>query len=816
MRAAGSGFGKEPAGRRRTIAPQHGKGSTASSEKRDRTGRAAALPPRQPAAPRPSFPELLAPAGSPEAYFAAVSSGADAVYLGLSRYNARERAENFTLADLCRILPHARARGVRVYLAMNALLTEADLPEAIALLHQVEPLSPDAVIVADLGLLKILRRFFPGLPVHVSTQAGCASSAAAFEFARLGASRVILERHLRFPEVRQIVSRSPIGVEIFVHGSMCYSFSGKCLFSSYLGGKSGNRGACVQPCRRVYGFPGGEGAVFSTRDLSLIEHLPELVPLGFAAFKIEGRMRGADSVGGVVAAYRAALDGIRNGRPREGVEEGRRLLASVIGREETPGLLGGAEAGAVASGGSTGNMGELLGTVRGVRNGWATITEAPPVVRGDRLRVQFRADGSGRGFTALETRMGPEGFSVKVPFPLEPGDLLLRTGGGGRMDLTRRARREMEALPPGGVAFRVRVGDNAVSVAASYGAVRKEYSFRVAGAGGGGGGIPPDAAQRLRALCRIDLPPGEVAVEDRGGAVRWDDVGKLFARAARMFDKEFHLAGKERRLAVLPALRVVGSRTETLPALFFVACRAYQLGLLPRDPAIVPVVEFTRALARDPVAPTGTSRDRVWLRLPPPLLESDSAFFRRTVDEAARKGFRRWVVSDVGHFRLLAAAGARRDLTIMSDQSLSAFNTGTLSVLSRLGASRMVLPAEAPLETLRAVGKYLYGMGVAYAYGAVPLMTSRLLPASGARGVVVSRRRETFHVETDDRGSIVRPEQPFSASGVLHEIRAAGIQDFYVDLFGVEDDAVAGILDALFADRGIPGTTTFNLFRGNF
>ena len=290
----------------------------ASAAKEKRAWRGAPPPPER-LAKSPSalpFPELLAPAGSVEAYFAAVSAGADAVYLGLQRFSARERAENFTLEELCRVLPHARQRGVRVYLAMNTLLTEADLPAAIELLHQVAPLSPDAVIVQDLGLLRILRDFFPGLPVHVSTQAGCASALAAGEFARLGAQRVILERHLRLEEVRQIVARAGVGVEIFVHGAMCYSYSGKCFFSSYLGGKSGNRGACVQPCRRLYGYPGGEEAVFSTRDLSLVDSLPELVLMGFAGFKIEGRMR-RGYASGVVSAYRTALDLIRR-KPAEG------------------------------------------------------------------------------------------------------------------------------------------------------------------------------------------------------------------------------------------------------------------------------------------------------------------------------------------------------------------------------------------------------------------------------------------------------------------------------------------------------------------
>jgi putative protease len=334
-----------------------------------------------------------------------VNAGADAVYLGLQKFSARERAENFTLEELCRVLPHARQRGVRVYLAMNTLLTEADLPEAIALLHQAAPLLPDAVIVQDLGLMRIVREFFPGLPLHVSTQAGCASAAAAGEFARLGAQRVILERHLRLEEVRQIVARARVGVEIFVHGAMCYSYSGKCFFSSYLGGKSGNRGACVQPCRRLYGHEGGEEAVFSTRDLSLIDLLPVLVPLGFAGFKIEGRMRSAEYVAGVVSAYRTALDLIRSGKPAEGVAEGRKILSDVIGREETRGLTGGASPGDVVAGGATGNVGELLGAIREVRDGWAFLRGEPYVSRGDRLRIQFQSDGSGKG--SRRFRCGP-------------------------------------------------------------------------------------------------------------------------------------------------------------------------------------------------------------------------------------------------------------------------------------------------------------------------------------------------------------------------------------------------------------------------
>jgi hypothetical protein len=311
---------------------------------------------------------------------------------------------------------------------------------------------------------------------------------------------------------------------------------------------------------------------------------------------------------------------------------------------------------------------------------------------------------------------------------------------------------------------------------------------------------------------------GEIRVEGRGGAVSWPDVEALFVKAARKFDKDFYLSGKELRLSILPALRVSGNRRENVPAVFFVGCRAEQLPHLPAGEEIVPVVEFSRGLARDPSpAGRGAFRGRTFLRLPAPFLEADAAFLRRTVREAARKGHRRWVVSDVGHFALFAGLDPRREVTLVSDSYLYGFNMGALSVLSRLGVSRMVLPVEAPLSALRAVGKYLHGLGIAVAYSSLPLMISRLVPAGGIRGgEVVSPKAERFAVEVDERGSTVRPVRPFSASGSLHEIRTAGIQDFYVDVRGVSPEEIGAIFAALREDREIPDTSTFNLFRGNF
>jgi hypothetical protein len=377
----------------------------------------------------------------------------------------------------------------------------------------------------------------------------------------------------------------------------------------------------------------------------------------------------------------------------------------------------------------------------------------------------------------------------------------------------------MDAIRPEGVRFRVVVGEAVVAVEAGYGKVKRSFSFRVSGGRDTAAGrLPPDAEGRLAAVYRCDLPLGEIRVEGHGAAVSWPDVETLFVKAARKFDKDFYLSGKELRLSILPALRVAGNRREKVPAVFFAGCRSDQLAHLPAGEEVVPVVEFSRGLARDPSpAGRGPFRGRSYLRLPAPFLEADAAFLRRTVREAVRKGHRRWVVSDVGHFALFSGLDLRREVTLVSDHYLYAFNMGALSVLSRMGASRMILPVEAPLFALRAVGKYLHGLGIAVAYASLPLMISRLVPAGGVRGgEVVSPKAERFTVEVDDRGSTIRPVRPFSASGALHEIRAAGIQDFYVDVRDVPPSEIGAIFSALREDREIPDTSAFNLFRGNF
>lgn len=260
------------------------------------------------------LPELLAPAGSPEALRAAVAAGADAVYFGASGFNARAGAKNFTDAELCRAVEVCHANGVRVYLTLNTLVYDREMRELIAAAERAYLAGVDALIVADLGVAAAIKRTFPDFELHASTQMSGHSAAAARELAELGFSRMVLARELSREDIFEFTKHSPIEAEVFIHGALCVSHSGQCLFSSMVGGRSGNRGECAQPCRLPYN---GGRYLLSLKDNCLAAHIPDLIEAGVASLKIEGRMKGADYVGGVVSIYRRLLDERRAATERE-------------------------------------------------------------------------------------------------------------------------------------------------------------------------------------------------------------------------------------------------------------------------------------------------------------------------------------------------------------------------------------------------------------------------------------------------------------------------------------------------------------------
>jgi len=279
------------------------------------------------------LPELLAPAGSPEALHAAIEGGADAVYFGSVRFSARMRARNFDNSEIADAIALCRAHGVKSYITVNTRLRDGEIEPLLETVSVLNEAGADALIIADLGAASLIRQRFPDLPLHASTQLSGVSSADATELFRLGFSRMVCPRELSIGQIAALCGKSPLEIEMFIHGAHCVSFSGQCMLSYAMGGRSGNRGECAQPCRlpfRVHTESNGCSSEYplSLKDMCLASHIREIILSGAASLKIEGRQKSADYVYGVTRTYRRLLDERRDATPAEIAE-----LAALFSRD---------------------------------------------------------------------------------------------------------------------------------------------------------------------------------------------------------------------------------------------------------------------------------------------------------------------------------------------------------------------------------------------------------------------------------------------------------------------------------------------------
>ncbi|MBR4987260.1 MAG: U32 family peptidase, partial [Methanocorpusculum sp.] len=269
------------------------------------------------------IPELLAPAGSPEALKAAVYAGCDAVYLGGRMYGARAYASNFDNAGILDAVAFAHSHGVKVYVTVNTLLRDSGMKEAAEYLRFLSDADVDAVLIQDVGLLSLAREIVPDLPLHASTQMTVTNRAGVEFAAEHGISRVVLAREVTLSDAAELVrvgAELGVGIEIFAHGALCYAYSGQCLFSSAIGGRSGNQGMCAQPCRKQYTLladgervPTAGDYILSPKDICTYPNLAEICESGVECLKIEGRMKAPEYVAVVTSIYRKALDEVAKG-----------------------------------------------------------------------------------------------------------------------------------------------------------------------------------------------------------------------------------------------------------------------------------------------------------------------------------------------------------------------------------------------------------------------------------------------------------------------------------------------------------------------
>lgn len=379
-------------------------------------------------------PELLAPAGGMEAFIAAVENGADAVYLGAQAFSARGYASNFSDKELEEAIDYAHLRGVKVYVTVNTLLKEEEVENALKLLSWLREIGTDAIIIQDLGLISLARKYLPDLPLHASTQMTLHNSEGV-EFAKkMEMERVVLSRECSLEEIKRIKKKTGTEIEVFIHGALCISYSGQCLLSSLIGGRSGNRGFCAQPCRKKYRLY-CEGKqikttgsyLLSPKDLNTTSGLGTLIEAGIESFKIEGRMKRPEYVAGVVRIYRHLIDRyIENPAEYYISEEEQETLTQLFNRGFTQGYFFENPRWELMSRENPHNRGVPAGVVTGYdrRSRRIRVKLSRPLRLGDGIMVEnaeTRPEDKGKIISSMYTGKGSVysagvGDTVEIPF----------------------------------------------------------------------------------------------------------------------------------------------------------------------------------------------------------------------------------------------------------------------------------------------------------------------------------------------------------------------------------------------------------------
>ena len=397
--------------------------------------------------------ELLAPAGSLKKLKTAIDFGADAVYAGGKEFSLRAYADNFTLEEMREGVEYCHARGKKMYVTVNIFPKNRDFEVAKEYFKALEEIGVDAVLITDAGLISLCKKVAPRLPIHLSTQANTLNKYTVEFWASQGVERVVLARELSFDEIKEIGKHNEnTELEIFVHGAMCVSYSGRCLLSNYLDGRDANRGECVQACRWNYSITeynrGGEPLqmeeddrgtyILNSKDLNMISYIPEIVSAGVHSLKIEGRMKSEYYLATVVNAYRRALDSYFLGTYTDNLENFEKEVRKVVHRDYTVAYaLGNNDRTIAYNSGQNGGTHEFIAVVEGYLDGYATVEMRNRFRKGDTLEVlspseycntQIVVDEmyDDKGNLIDDAKIVQQLVKVKVEVPLQKGDILRR------------------------------------------------------------------------------------------------------------------------------------------------------------------------------------------------------------------------------------------------------------------------------------------------------------------------------------------------------------------------------------------------------
>ena len=714
--------------------------------------------------------ELLAPVGTLETFQAALDAGADAVYVGAPGLNARNLARDLRLEEIGAMIRSCHGRGKKLYVAANSLVLEKEIPAVIETLALLETLRPDALIIQDLGLIRLVRDFFPSLTLHASTLMIAHNADTVGMLSAMGCRRVVLARELTLKEIAAIAAKVDVELEVFVQGAMCFSYSGLCLFSSYLGGKSGLRGRCVQPCRRRYtwqgrGGKGGGGKakggsyLFSMNDLSGLEVVRELRRIGVASIKIEGRLRSANYVSHVVQAYRLVLDAAEN--DLEGaVGKAKVLIDRAMGRNVSSGFFLSPrprEAITPHHSGSTGlHLGRLKTLAEHGDGVYGVISLKEPVEIGDRLRLHFEASGERQAYTLKKLRR--RNLEVQDSEAGSTAWILLPEGSGqaqGRVEVYK-----IDVRTETGLVLGPDLETGAVK--REIGRSRERLGRHIQSVQGRVRGLEIGDKER---------PTGGDLSRGRGGKGGAPPPG-----GGHGFPLEWWL------------------KTDS-PSLV--------LGRLPFAPD-----RLLLTLEKDMIGQAGRirqylgqqSRQVIWA-LPPVLLGAELGRMRTAIVSLVRSGFKSF---QVGHLSQIALFGKER-VHLSGDYTINLMNAQAIISAGLAGLEATQVSMEMDHDSLRdliagyrrtggppgARGQSA-GSGIRLGltvYGAPALFTARLAADHFHYDrVLVSPKNESFVVRKKEGGTQTIPCRPFSLFPYSGELKEMGVQYAVVDITGQNID----------------------------
>lgn len=702
--------------------------------------------------------ELLAPAGNMESLDAAIGEGADAVYLGLKSFNARLRTTNFAWNQFGATIDALHKQNKKIYVTVNTVCEERETERLYRFLSYLNEMKPDGLIVQDYAVMRLAQEFFPNLELHASTQMNVESAHGVRLLQNAGVKRVVLARELGLDEIRKIKNETGADLEVFVHGALCVSESGLCLFSSFLGGKSANRGMCAQACRRYYTaeVPGGikQGYYFSPCDLQLIDQIPDLIEAGVNSFKIEGRMKSAEYVGSVVAAYRYVIDHYKEDK-KGAIAAGKRMLASDFARSKTSYWYG------------------FNSLEEGIDNA-ATKILNPDQAGGTGIYL-----GKIASLKPAPKELVEAINQSRVPTDEPPLRLQMANLKGGSYD------------PDPGDSIRIHKKDDTGRVSHKIRSVEVE-----------------DDGKRW-----IDIPAG-YSVGDSVYLLQIKSSSKRYSRVVTADLSKYRKQPKDELLPILDLTPVAQKELQYFPDGVYVQVSSIADVFIVQglNPVRV-ILEYNSETSYDllnhkTVLPF--SKKQLYISLDPFCSALQEDKLKEELSTLIDDGYTNFVINNLAHIQMLK----KKNVNMIAGPYLYTFNRWAVSWLENQNIGAFIMPYENSRRNLESTYDENVRSRVlvpVFAYPALFRMRFKL-PSDYDFTYFEDKEETVFKVNSTPDGSFVMPEQPFSILDKVNFITSSGFKKVLIDFSKtkVTRSQIKAITTSMAKSQPLPDVSRFN------